>query len=73
MNQRCLCQRRQRLVHTVDHKIRPQLHGGLREDLMHAEMGAMRFINDQWNPVPVRDSGNRLYIRNDSIICWHVM
>ncbi len=70
MNQRCLCQRWQGLVHTVDYQIRPQLHGGLRENLMHAEMGPVCFINDQGNPVPVRDFGNRPHIRDDPIVCW---
>ena len=37
---------------------------------MHAEMGPVCFINDQGNPVLVRDFGNRPHIRDDPIVCW---
>ena len=68
MNQRGLCEGGKRLVQAVDHKIRPQLHGGFGEDLMHSKMRSVRFINDQGHTVLMRYVRDPLHITDDTIV-----
>ena len=68
MNQRCLGQRRKRLVKTVNHHIRPAAHGILRQLFRKGKMRSMRFIHDQRNPMGMYYFGNLSHAGHHTVI-----
>ena len=68
MQKRRLCKRRQRLVQTHNHGVRPKAHRIFRESGSESEVGSVRFIDDQRRPVCMAARCNRRDVRHDPLI-----
>ena len=68
MQKRRLCKRRQRLVQTHNHSVRPKAHRIFRESGSESEVGPVRFIDNQRRPVCMTACRNRRDVRHDPLV-----
>ena len=68
MQKRRLCKRRQRLVQTHNHGVRPEAYRVFRKSGSESEVGSMRFIDNQSRPVCMAARRNRRDVRHDPLV-----
>ena len=72
MEKRRLCQRRERLMHAMNHQIRTGLTAVRPKALCQSQMGSMCLIHDQGNPLGMYRLGYRLHVCHPALIGrWH--